>query len=91
MRDEVYEAIELAQSEDDDISLREAVATVAAKEQHFVDFILSSEFEQEFGGSAAKLSAHWIDQAEEFEGDDALFARDLERYPSSSRRSLISG
>jgi len=39
----------------------------------FINFILNSEIEQEYSGSAESLSAHWYDSGKEFGGDDALF------------------
>lgn len=41
---------------------------------NLLNFILSGEIEQEYAGSAEKLSAHWYDSAEEFDGGDVLFA-----------------
>jgi monoamine oxidase len=35
---------------------------------------VSAEFEQEYAGSASRLSAHWFDDVDEFEGGDVLFA-----------------
>lgn len=81
LRTKLYRAIRSAQARDDDISLRQAIAPLATDDKRLVDFIVSSEFEQEFSGSAANLSAHWFDQAAEFEGDDALFANGFRAIP----------
>lgn len=46
----------------------------AKASRNLLNFILSGEIEQEYAGSAEKLSAHWYDSAEEFDGGDVLFA-----------------
>jgi monoamine oxidase len=47
----------------------------ASVEYQLLSFILSSEFEQEFSGSAGNISAHWYDSIKEFEGNDAIFVQ----------------
>lgn len=70
-----------AQRADEDRSVRsvadEVLASLgrSAQARQLIDFILSSTLEQEYGGSAEELSAHWHDAADEFGGGDALFAR----------------
>ncbi len=49
---------------------------------------LSSDFEQEYSGSASKLSAHWYDQAKEFGGDDVLFSRGFGVIPKFLAKGL---
>ena len=81
LRTRLLEAIEHAQEEDEDVSVRQAVSTVyhefaeSSEEARWMNFIVNSDLEQEYSGSAASLSAHWYDHTEEFGGDDALFAR----------------
>ena len=81
LRTRLHKAIEQAQQLDEDVSLRQAIESVVreapknSEERRFADFILSSEFEQEYSGSAARLSAHWHDRDDEFGGGDALFER----------------
>lgn len=81
LRTQLFAAIESAQEQEGDVSLRQAVESifrelpVGAEERRFADFILSSEIEQECSGSAAQLSSHWYDYDDEFDGDDALFPR----------------
>lgn len=85
-RQQVFSALRKAQeldvdTLDVDTSVRQAVASLASKYKNspeatnFINFVLSSEIEQEYSGSANHLSAHWYDSAKEFEGDDALFAQ----------------
>lgn len=87
LRSRLYKAIERAQRQDDDVSLRQAIEPIVrgfakdSEERRFADFVLSSEIEQEYSGSASKLSAHWFDEADTFGGDDALFAGGFSTIP----------
>jgi monoamine oxidase len=78
-REQVQTALSQAQQLDTDVSVRQAIAHLAEQSddveqaQHLLDFILSSQLEQEYAGSAAQLSAQWHDAASEFDGDDAFF------------------
>lgn len=73
-----------AQNQDRDMSIQQALATLAqtlaasSEATRFLSFYLSGSIEQEYSGSAHRLSAHWYDSTEEFEGDDALFASGFE-------------
>jgi monoamine oxidase len=77
---QVFRALGHAQDRDEDVSIRQAIAPLmkeappSSEAARFIDFILSSNIEQEYSGSAASLSAHWYDSAKEFAGGDALFA-----------------
>lgn len=80
LRKQLRKAIGKAQDEDKDRSLRQVADQVLKKETEgspitprLLNFLLSSEFEQEYAGSANELSAHWHDSAKAFPGDDALF------------------
>lgn len=79
LRTRLHEALEQAQQADQDVSVREAVGPVMQAIaddpalRRYIDFILSSDIEQEYAGSAASLSAHWYDHAEGFDGGDVLF------------------
>jgi hypothetical protein len=70
-----------AQARDADVSVLQAVAPLLeqannpARTRQWNDFILNSDLEHEYGGSAAELSAHWFDDAKEFGGGDELFAQ----------------
>jgi monoamine oxidase len=79
IREQVQAALEQAQQQDEDVSVRQAIAHLAEQSddveqaQHLLDFILSSQLEQEYAGSAWQLSAQWHDAAKEFDGDDVFF------------------
>lgn len=81
LRTRLLAAIENTQEREQDVSVSQAVSKVyrefagAFEETRWIDFIVNSELEQEYSGSAASLSAHWYDHTEEFGGDDALFAQ----------------
>jgi len=71
-------AIAWAQDQDEDRALQAAVETrlgwakLSTAERQLVDFLVNSTIEQEYGGSATKLSAHWFDDGKFFGGDDAF-------------------
>ncbi|WP_020559530.1 flavin monoamine oxidase family protein [Thiofilum flexile] len=76
----VDKALKQASDLDQDLSLRTAVERVmrdrdstslGSKAQ--LEFYLNSRYEQEYSGSTRELSAHTIDEDEEFEGDELLF------------------
>jgi monoamine oxidase len=81
LRKRLLKAIERVQQHDEDVSLRQAILPIdleleeTSEEARWIDFILSSDFEQEYSGSASTLSAHWCDHAQEFDGNDVLFAQ----------------
>lgn len=75
IREQVYTALQQAQRQETDQSIRTAVqklATSTATAQ-LIDFVLSSDIEHEYAGSASDLSAHWYDDSDIFAGDDVLF------------------
>ncbi len=88
LRSRLYEAIEKVQDDDSDVSIRQAIESITRKlskgsrEQRLLDFIISSELEQEYAGSATKLSAQWFDSGKQFDGGDALFARGFQTITS---------
>lgn len=75
----VEHALAKAGALDQDISVRAAVDAVLPPESRTavqaaqLRFYLASNYEQEYGGSADRLSAWHIDEAEEFDGADRLF------------------
>lgn len=77
-QEKLSDAIEWAQDQDDDRALQAAVETrlgwskLSTAERQLVDFLVNSTIEQEYGGSATKLSAHWFDDGKFFGGDDAF-------------------
>lgn len=81
LRKQFYRALRKAQENDKDQSIREFVNSWSRKieadeeSKRLLNFILSSEIEQEYSGSAERLSTHWYDSSEDFEGEDALIAK----------------
>lgn len=81
LRDQVHRALDRAQKRDGDVSVWQAVQHLRHNDgatgdiAGLLDFVLSSEFEQEYAGSATELSAHWFDAAKAFSGGDELFVR----------------
>lgn len=79
LRTRLYKTLGRAQERDEDISIRQAIASLTQQFEpsslayRLINFILSSELEHQYAGSAASLSTHWYDSDEEFDGDDALF------------------
>ncbi len=70
-----------AQNLDPDRSVRQALAGLeqelktSPQATQFLNMFLSGTLEHEYSGSAHQLSAQWFDSAEEFDGDDVLFAQ----------------
>lgn len=79
LRKQVFQAIKQAQNQASDSSVRAAVDSLfissTPANQRLINFILSGNIEQEYAGSASKLSAYWYDAAKAFQGQDALFAQ----------------
>lgn len=73
-----------AQNAEEDRSVLQAVepllkeCAASAQDTRFLQYILNSHIEQEYAGSLSRLSAHWYDSDEGFEGEDALFAKGFE-------------
>ncbi len=88
------EALKSAQAEEDDQSVRDVVDDLVDELQatdesvRLLNFIVSSELEQEYAGSAARLSAHWYDSAKSFGGEDVLFAEGFRVITDSLARDL---
>ena len=81
IRKQIFDSLRKAQDSGADISVRQALASLEKKladdpaALSFLNFCLSGNIEQEYAGSASRLSSHWYDSAKEFEGDDVLFAQ----------------
>ncbi|MEZ4640019.1 MAG: FAD-dependent oxidoreductase [Caldilineaceae bacterium] len=79
LSEEIADHIVTAQDADRDQSLRRTVEralrwdNLSAAERAQVDYVLNSEYEQEYGGSADELSTYWLDDGDEFDGDDVIF------------------
>lgn len=75
----IYSALENAQNKDLDSSILQALNAIKNKYKknpqlsRFINFILSSELEQEYSGSVNELSSHWFEEGKEFGGGDVLF------------------
>lgn len=79
LRTQVYDILEIAQDGDADQTLRQALNSLVgtgapANTRRLVNFILSSEMETEYAGSAGELSAYWYDNVSGYSGPDKLFA-----------------
>ena len=80
VRVQFHYVIKMAQKRDQDQSIRQVAQQLASRLKdepqavRFLNFLVSSEIEQEYAGSADRLSTHWYDSAEAFDGDDVLFA-----------------
>ena len=72
-------AITEAQDRDPDRSIRDVTRTaldwsrLSDEDKRATDFLINSRYEQEYAGSAARLSAHWFDDDTSFGGPDVLF------------------
>lgn len=82
LREQLDRAIKKAQAEEIDRSLRAVAETISnnldSEGKRMVEFLLNSQFEQEYGGRGDDLSAHWFDDSKEFRGGDVLFAEGFE-------------
>jgi monoamine oxidase len=78
LRGQLNQAIKRAQDSDPDRSLRAAVQSLLTNAdpqvKSYVEFLLNSQFEQEYGGATDSMSAHWFDSSKEFGSGDVLFA-----------------
>ena len=79
LRTQVYDILEVAQDGDADQTLRQALDSLvgpgaSAATRREANFILSSEMETEYSGSAGQLSTYWYDNATGYSGPDKIFA-----------------
>ena len=76
-----HDSLRAAQNQDSDQSVRQVIRRLAARLKNdpesvrLLNFLVSSQIEQEYAGSAERLSAHWYDNAESFDGADVIFAQ----------------
>lgn len=81
VRQRVHTALVKAQKSAADRSVRSAVSALERElsatplRLSYLDFVLNSEYEQEYGGSAEDLSVHWFDSGKEFSGGDVFFSQ----------------
>lgn len=79
LRERIYDILDVAQDGEADQTLRQALDSLvgpgaAAAVRREANFILSSEMETEYSGSAGQLSAYWYDHGVGYSGPDQLFA-----------------
>ncbi len=84
VRQQFRRSLRVAQDGDEDQSMRALIQSLAAameadeETMQLLNFILSSEIEQEYAGSGERLSTLWHDSAAEFEGSDVLLDKGFE-------------
>lgn len=80
LRKQIWLALGAAQDGDLDKSVGQVIEELLVRlklgeqAQRFARFIVNAEIEQEYAGSLQRLSSYWYDNAEEFDGEDMLFA-----------------
>lgn len=90
----VQALLKAAQRRDPDVSVLAAVQPLLApldadsEDARLIRFVLSATIEQEYAGSAARLSAHWYDSAESMAGEDVLFAQGFRSLLAPLARGL---
>jgi monoamine oxidase len=83
-----------AQEQDEDVSIRQVIEPLmhgldrSSEPYRWINFILSSEIEQEYSGSTAELSAHWYDQLQDLDGGDVLFPQGFSAITEFLARDL---
>ena len=80
LRTQVYDILDVAQNGPADQTLRAALNSLVgpsatADTRRLVNFILSSEMETEYAGSASQLSSYWYDNMNGYSGPDKFFAQ----------------
>jgi monoamine oxidase len=94
LRTQVFGALKKAQGKDDDDSIRQVIKPLinqfaeSSEAYRFINFILNGVIEQEYSGSVERLSAHWYDSGQEFDGDDVLFAQGFKVIPELLAQGL---
>lgn len=93
-RKQVFGKLKKAQHKDPDVSIQQAIKSLmrqvdkSSESYRFINFILSSEIEQEYSGSTERLSAQWFDSAQEFDGNDDLFVQGFRVIPEFLAQGL---
>lgn len=89
LRARVAQALKRAQGRSGDVSVLQAVQSLfSGNDAAMLRFVLSSEYEQEYAGSASQLSAQWFDDSQEFSGGDVLFAQGFQTITNGMARNL---
>lgn len=94
LRQQLYTALKKTQSGDVDVSIRQAIEPLirqfaqSSEAYRFINFILNSELEHEYSGSAQRLSVRWYDSDRAFDGDEALFVQGFRVIPEFLAQGL---
>lgn len=81
LQSRLRKALRAAQNATNDVAVQKVVDRLANDMEadpetvRLLNFIVNSEIEQEYAGSAKRLSAHWYDSAKALGGGDVLFAK----------------
>jgi monoamine oxidase len=91
---QISAAIIRGQDRDPDRSIQATVATALQWEaldpadRRMAEFLLNGSIEHEYAGSTDALSTHWYDDADAFDGADALFAQGFQTIVAHLARNL---
>lgn len=95
LRATIEKAVTRAQSKlSTDQSLRATIesgvnfASRSAADQLRLNYLMNSNYEQEYGGASTALSAIWFDDDGEYPGEDLLFTRGYEALPQYLSQGL---
>lgn len=84
VKEQMFAALHKSQNSDPDTSVRQVIASLELEYAddlealRFLNFCVSGSIEQEYAGSANRLSSHWYDSAKEFDGGDVMFEQGFE-------------
>lgn len=87
-------ALAQAEDRDSDQSIADALAaydgwrTAPPAQRRLVQYLVNSTLEQEFSGSAQRLSAWYGQEAQEFDGEDLLFPQGFDQITTDLARGL---
>lgn len=90
----IARAIAAAEDLDTDISVAQAIESSRDWQRadpalrRLVAYVVNSTLEQEYGGPARLLSAHWGEESAEFGGADVLFPDGFDRIPAHLAQGL---
>lgn len=94
LRGRIQRAIRGAQDAEHDQSIRQAIYPIAASmdpssdEYRRLNFIVSTDIEHDYAGSADRLSAYWFDSDSSFGGGDVLFRDGFQTITNHLARGL---
>ncbi|MFM7888047.1 MAG: flavin monoamine oxidase family protein [Pseudanabaena sp.] len=93
-RKQVLRALKMSQNQDIDTSIRQVLEPLihqsdeSSEAYRFINFMLSSEIEHEYSGSAESLSAQWYNSDKKLNGDDDLFVQGFKVIPEFLAQGL---